>query len=312
MLIFGKVKKKHKPQGNPPWLTWGVTLLVGYMLYSQYTDKNSQYNKQKQGAETVEVAVDGSTDSSVSAAQSDASLPVAQPVKDEIALTASQKKLPDSVNITGDIEGRGEGASCGHLLNVVYDEVAVDNAAFKPKDAVTLELRAGAKPSEIWHNAFDGMKIGGVRQITVPSGAVYDAKELAENNLKEADLLQYKVELKSISPVTLPEQITMQTVNIQAGTGDGLVCNQQVNFALILWGEDGRKLYENDSLTTIVGNVDYFYGLDKALIGMKNGGERMAMIPPSYSVLNEKALDIKKVIKPNQMIVAQIRVQSIK
>jgi FKBP-type peptidyl-prolyl cis-trans isomerase len=304
MVIFGKPKKKHKPQGNPAWLTWSVTILIAYVLFSQYTNKknldgqgqkNNALTEQKEEVAVAPVAV----------------APVAEQAKPEAE--AQKNHLPDGVKIAGEIEGRGEAATCGHLLDIVYDEVAPDNADFKARDNVKLSLRSGVNQSELWHSAFAGMKVGGVRKINVVAGDVYDEKQLTDNGLKSLDALEYKVELKHLEPLANADEIAMQIVELEEGEGAVAACNQIAEFALVIWGADGKRVYENNAIEMRIGNVDYFYGLDKALNGMKIGGERMAIIPPAYGALNEAKKDeFEDKIQPNQMIIAQIKLLSIK
>ena len=300
MVIFGKPKKKHKPQGNPAWLTWSVTILIAYVLFSQYTSKNNLDGQGQKNNAMVEQKKEVAASPAVVA-------PVAEQPK------MKENNLPDGVKITGEIEGRGEAATCGHLLDIVYDEVAPDNVNFKARENVTLSLRSGVNQSELWHSAFASMKVGGVRKINVVAGDVYDEKQLSDNGLKSLDALEYKVELKHLEPLANIDEIAMQMVELQDGEGAVAACNQTAEFALVIWGADGKLVYENNALSAKIGNVDYFYGLDKALNGMKVGGERMAIIPPAYGALNEAKKDeFEDKIQPNQMIIAQVKLLSIK
>jgi FKBP-type peptidyl-prolyl cis-trans isomerase len=305
MLIFGKVRKKPKPQGNPPWLTWSVTALIVYMIYNQYTDrKNSEFAGKLQQRLPQNQAVQP--------------VPINADTKNMEAATKVQPEqtLSEKITIRGDIEGRGIAASCGHLLQINYDELAPDNSDFKAKENISLEIKAGLKASSLWHEAITGMKMGGVRQINVKAADIYNDKQLSENSLKSSDLLEYKIELKSLQPTKNSDEIDLQIIDNSSGEGETINCTKTAELQLTLWGIDGKKLYENDAenpLKSRIGYNDYFYGLDQTLLGMKVGGVRSAIIPPSYAKLSDEANKIfKNKIIENQMVIVQVKLLNIK
>jgi FKBP-type peptidyl-prolyl cis-trans isomerase len=316
MLIFGKVRKKPKPQGNPPWLTWSVTALILYMIYNQYMDrKNGLIDGRLQPNYSQNQPTNQTTTPDVKQAEVEPES-LKNESKNEAIVEKNTPAISEKITIRGDIEGRGIAASCGHLLQINYDEVAPENSNFKPKENISLEIKAGLKSSSLWQDAINGMKVGGVRQINIKAADVYNEKQLTENSLKASDLLEYKIELKSLEPAQNPDEIALQIIDNNSGEGEALKCTQQAEFILTIWGIDGKKLYETDGkspLKTRIGYNDYFYGLDQTLLAMKVKGNRTAIIPPSYAILSKSAENIfKDKIASNQMIVVQVKLLAIK
>jgi FKBP-type peptidyl-prolyl cis-trans isomerase len=316
MLIFGKVRKKPKPQGNPPWLTWSVTALILYMIYNQYMDrKNGVVDGKLQTNQTENQSVNQAASTNVTQNMVPTE-PTIQASKAEVKKEKSTPEISEKITIRGDIEGRGVAASCGHLLQINYDESAPENPSFKAKENISLEIKSGLKATSLWQESINGMKVGGVRQINLKANDVYSEKQLTENNLKASDILEYKIELKSLEPAQNPDEITMQIIDNKIGDGEQLKCTQQAEVAVTLWGIDGKKLYETDAkspLKSRIGYNDYFYGLDQTLLDMQIGGERTAIIPPSYAALNKSAESIfKEKIVANQMVVVQVKLLAIK
>jgi FKBP-type peptidyl-prolyl cis-trans isomerase len=309
-LIFGKPKKRAKPQGNPPWLTWSVTLLIAYMLFNHYTEKKKQPAiSEKETVATEQVQLDTSTTKPENKPTPTTAAQKEEPIKD------ATPALPTGVTIGGDIAGHGHMAECGMEMVLLVDTSFPEASERKGEIKKEMRVRAGITDTAPWVAALDGMKIGGVRQINMPAEMAVDASEL-NTTLSANDVVQYKVELQQLIPAIPQDELSYYKQDITEGTGESGICGSKAAFHLVLWGRNGKALYDSMKvegkaeaipLTTNIGHGEYFYGIDATLLGMKEGGARFAVIPPAYVSLGEKAEGWKKYLPAGHYGVLEVR-----
>jgi FKBP-type peptidyl-prolyl cis-trans isomerase len=309
VLIFGKPKKRAKPQGNPPWLTWSVTLIIAYMLFNHYTEKKNKSMQPATQEEVVAKVTDTSPEPTIPAVIADTPAP-------EPAITPS---LPTGVTIGGDIAGHGEAALCGMEMVLLVDTLFPEGSGREGEIKKEIRVRAGITTDTPWVAALEGMKIGGVRQINMPAEMAVPTSELTKE-LGANDVVQYKVELQRLIPSLAQDELQYYHHNVAEGQGDRAACGKKVAFHAVLWGKNGKKLYDSAAakeaedtipLETVIGLGEYFYGLDATLIGMKEGGTRFAVIPPAYAAIADKAENWKKYLPAGQHALLEVNLLTI-
>jgi FKBP-type peptidyl-prolyl cis-trans isomerase (trigger factor) len=67
------------------------------------------------------------------------------------------------------------------------------------------------------------------------------------------------------------------------GEGAGAACGDIITIHLTVWNAAGGKAYDGE-LPLAIGSRELAAGLDAGLIGIRPGGERTLMLPPSALV----------------------------
>lgn len=211
---------------------------------------------------------------------------ITNPIGVPSATVATQSKvtLPSYVQISGEIDGQGDGAECGQQATVKVDALLPDGTTLEGYDAAApARLTSVGNASLPWAAGLRGMKLGGVRQLTIPASYVTDETLRTTKNIDANSPIKFKLQLEKLAPTVPTNSIGFQAIDLQKGTGQPVTCGQKVKAQVHVWMQDGTpattKPYE---LNIAVGSVPYFYGLDRGLVDMKVGGKRRLIVPPTY------------------------------
>jgi FKBP-type peptidyl-prolyl cis-trans isomerase len=286
------------PKGNPTWLKWAVMLFIAYAIFINYSERKAQ----KDGA-VLGVAQE-------------------KPAEDKAFAKADLGgyTLPKGVVIGGDVTGSGDAASCGQSATVTYSATSPDGKPLQGEAGEKILLSVGIEDAEKpWVAAVTGMQAGGVRQVQLLAPLRYDQKKREELALKESDMLTYKVELEALRPSSPAEVIAFQATDRVVGIGNVANCGAITDIHVRLFGMDGKPYYNSRKrtdakpLTMQLGRVEYFYGLDRGLLGMMKGGQRTLIIPPEFALAAGAANNpFKDVLPTKSVVIAEVELLDVR
>lgn len=255
--------KNNRPQMAPSWLKWVLIAFIAYAGFLHFTRGD-----EKAATQTSTMASSGLA-----------------------ASNAQYRPTDTNVQIGGDIPGNGEEALCGQLAEVKVTGKYPDGSVIETTDGSrNIQLNVGTATEEYpWASGIIGMKTGGVREVLLPAGSlpeeIRDAKKI-----DDTARLQYRVELFSLSPNVPPGTLAFRATELTIGRGEEVSCGDEVKVHLVLWGPNGQMLYstmrDNDKrpLELVIGKSQFFYGMDRGVLGMRTGGGRSLVVPPAYLV----------------------------
>ncbi len=168
------------------------------------------------------------------------------------------------------------------------------------------------------------MKPGETRQVHVPSALGYGQTGQPPEIPRDADLV-YEVTLLSVDealevPESPPEVAADQPVEgadgvmigiVKEGSGPAAKAGDTVTMHFTTWLEDGTFVDSSIALhrpiAIEVGKGQMYAGLDAALVGMKAGEVRKAVVPPQHA-FGEKG---RGPVPANATLVLEIRVSKV-
>lgn len=254
---------KKSSVGNPGWLKWLVTAFIAYAVYMHFTGQN-----------TGATAPEESGKAGVETGSRKAYTPP--------AVTGTD------VKIGGDIQGSGDEAQCGQTATLSVLATLPDGTDYAGDAAPSgpLEVKVGAQDeTRPWLVGLPGMSSGGVREILVPVEKVLKEEEAEKAGFAKKDNVRFRVQLKELRPAADRTAIPLRVMDTLPDRGQMAYCGDTVHIHLVLWGDNGTVLYDSSKKEPIelrLGDASVFYGLDRALLGMRAGGVRTAIIPPAY------------------------------
>ncbi len=86
------------------------------------------------------------------------------------------------------------------------------------------------------------------------------------------------------------EGLGLKIIDETVGEGDKASCSEPIAVQLTVWGSNGKKAYEGE-LKMVIGTRTIAAGLDVGVVGMRVGGSRTLVIPPT---LMDRAKDAPK------------------
>lgn len=255
---------KRSAAANPAWLKWLVMAFLGYAVYLHFTGERLG------PVPPAERGKAGLTDAR----------PVAAPLKD---ITDS------SVKIGGDIKGGGDEAICGQTATVRVSAFLPDGKEFTgtavPEGAKQVHV-GKADDAYPWISGLTGMSVGGVREVLVPVRRVLEKDTVEKHGFKPEAAVRFRVQLDALTPTAKRDGIPYLATDTVIGHGRVTLCGDNVSYRLRLWKPDGAVRYDsgNTPITAQLGDASVFYGLDRTLLGMREGGVRTVIVPPAYLV----------------------------
>jgi len=183
--------------------------------------------------------------------------------------------------------GIGHPIICGQEISVAYeafyeDGKPVGDAATKDKPYV---FRLGdGKAMPALEQGVVGMGQGGKRRIFARNSLAYaSAGHLREDVAADA-MLYFNVEMLSASPdLSKFASAPFRIADTLPGNGGTFICGQPVSVQVKIWNAEGKKLFESkEPITFTPGKSEVFLGLEQGVIGMRQGGVRTLIVPPSF------------------------------
>jgi len=123
-----------------------------------------------------------------------------------------------------------------------------------------------------WDQGIPGMKIGGVRELSIPSTLAYGADVKADGKIPPNSDLYFKVTLLDIVPPGTDNQILFDDKKV--GTGAEVQKGSKVSIHYSVADLKGNELDANDYSWT-VGSGKIYSQIETGIQGMKEGGVRV-------------------------------------
>ncbi|MFO1242815.1 MAG: FKBP-type peptidyl-prolyl cis-trans isomerase [Rickettsiales bacterium] len=266
--------KQRPPQMAPTWLKYILFAFIGYALFIHFTGNGVKEAEHNSNAVS----------------------------KGIVTSNAREYRQSSGVTIGGDIAGTGEDAMCGQTAIVKVTGKYKDGSVIEGVDGskeITIQVGSD-KDTYPWSPGVIGMKTGGIREVLIP----VDEKIADAKNLDKSEQLQYRIELGSLSPSLPQGTVSFRASELTIGRGEEIRCGDKVKLHLDLWGPDGNLLYstlkekDKEPLTMTIGSSELFYGIDRGVLGMREGGGRSLVVPPAYLVAGGKgAEEFTKIIE---------------
>jgi peptidylprolyl isomerase len=222
------------------------------------------------------------------------------------------------------VVGEGDLAEAGKKVSVNYTGWMTDSKMFDSslERGVPFDFVLGRKqviPG--WDEGVTGMKVGGKRQLIIPSELAYGDKGAGGVIPPKATLI-FEVELLGVKegPVGAPAAPTevkasdyltttsgLKYYDMKVGTGASPKQGQSVTVNYTGWLTDGTKfdssLDRGDPFTFPIGAGQVIPGWDEGVMSMKIGGKRQLVIP---SNLAYGAAGAGGVIPPNASLIFEV------
>ena len=273
---------------TPFWLKWLVLAFILYAGYLHFTGK----------------------DSASLGSNADAGGGYVTPRASDV----SSAPLTAGVSIANEIEGAGDPATCGQLVNVRVKARRSDGqpVMLGPESQ---SLRVGvSNPKAPWQEAIAGMKPSGVREA-VFTGYTLDEVTRDELKLEKSDTVRVTLTLESVSPSITPGTLGFLAADLENGIGEIARCGRVAELHVTLWKADGTIGYSSRDagapLTMTIGASEYFYGLDRTLLNMHAGGVRRSLLPPAYLTSEGGAKDKTLDFPRDRLLVADVQLLNV-
>ncbi len=176
-------------------------------------------------------------------------------------------------------EGKGDSAICGQTITYRLIEGYGENQ--KISKTRSLQLGSSRIPLGITRG-IEGMKVGEVRQLTVPP-----TLQKTQDQLEDVALLntQITIELVSISPQLPEAQLPIRRFVARSSSGLGLQCGDIAPLNMAIWSNTGELLFDNrntDPAYFIIGQNHMPYGVERGVTQMAPGGLYTLALVPDY------------------------------
>lgn len=127
-----------------------------------------------------------------------------------------------------------------------------------------------------WDQGVPGMKVGGKRDLTIPSTLGYGAAGAGED-IPPNSTLKFNIELKKV------ESVKVQI--LKPGTGEPLTGPKKISIHYVGMFTNGKKFDASRDhggpMDMVLGQQGVIPGFTMAVVGMKLGEKRKVTIPPS-------------------------------
>lgn len=191
--------------------------------------------------------------------------------------------------VTKDIKvGTGPAAETGDSVWMKYTGQLKDGTVFDSNDqpgkpAYLVVLGAGSVIKG-WDQGLPGMKVGGKRQLHIPSDLAYGAQE--SGKIPANSDLDFEVEL--VHMIKKGEETSYEKEDVKVGTGREAKSGDTVSFHYKGEYIDGTVFDDSEKrpksgsvpLTAKLNGKEIAVGLDAGIKGMKAGGVRVLKLPP--------------------------------
>jgi peptidylprolyl isomerase len=236
-----------------------------------------------------------SSDTSELASSPDTSQPAEAVAEPKVVLP---KEGPTKLVITDITKGTGDGAVAGDTLAVFYVGVlSADGTKFDGNfggSPFNFTLGAGGVIKG-WDEGLVGLKVGGRRQLDIPSDLAY-AEKGAGDIIKPNSALSFIIDLRSIIPASKPEdapkvtikgapaRLDLKSEDLKKGSGATVKEGQDLALHIVAFrGDTGVELLNSWTnlapITLSLKKEESMPGLFEGLVGMKVGGRRQLTIP---------------------------------
>lgn len=233
----------------------------------------------------------------------------------------SQRLFPDPskrIVTIQDLDG-GEGAPavCGQDVAVIYQAYNEEGDMLPDSKDSETPLRFTIGQHQVmpaFEQGVIGMRPGGVRNIFSPPKLAYGAEGFANDKISTEDNIRLEVRLIEASPaLPAPEDSSFHFFDIKRGLGHAHRCGESLPVHITVWNTEGEKIYTSydvgkKEILVTPGSGEQFLGLEHAVIDMRPGMARTAIVPPAFQKVwhqSDATLPIK--FPENQTVLVDIQ-----
>lgn len=268
--VFGRRKKARPP--TPSWVKWMLILFVFYAFVSNLNrDRDADGSRTRQSIDKA-----------------------ARELKPSNFVNLSEYKnkiFPEgtSLRVKDIVTGKGNPAVCGQEVNIAYEAFLEDGkptgGVAAKETSLTFRIGEGTAMPALEQGTI-GMRPGGKRTLLAKPEMAYGSKGHAREGIPENAMVRFEVELIGATPAlpdiaSTPYRIFENT----SGYGSAITCGRAAKVRLTIWSNDGKKIFatkDNEFLQFVPGKSEVFLGLEQGAIGMRPGGARTLIVPPSF------------------------------
>ena len=221
------------------------------------------------------------------------------PSGDKPVVVVPDGEAPTGLVTIDVVVGDGPEAAAGdlvtaHYVGVLHEDGTEFDSSWDRGQPFEFQLGAGGVIPG-WDQGIEGMKVGGQRMLVIPSDLAYGEVGSPPTIGPDAALV-FVVDLVDL--LALPEEPTLempdeftdelQIIDLVEGDGaeveEGDIAKFHYKLALESSGQVEESSWATEPVEVPVGvDADVIPGFDEGLLGMKEGGRRMLVIPPDLA-----------------------------
>jgi peptidylprolyl isomerase len=184
--------------------------------------------------------------------------------------------LAEDLKIGTGYEVKAGGAVVAHYHGTLKaDPTKVFDSSFQRGEPVGFPLSGVIKG---WQTGVPGMKIGGVRRLTIPAELAYGAQSPSPEIPPNSDLV-FVIELVD----------ALQMTDTTEGTGDAATGQCVAVTAYTIKDKDGKEIEKADATKPYIWLPGEYQAIQFGLEGMKVGGKRTITVPKEMNQTNPQA-----------------------
>ncbi len=185
--------------------------------------------------------------------------------------------------------GKGRPLLCGQEAQLTYS-TSIEGGRSLPYAAdasspLVFRLGDGSVIPAI-EQGVTGMRLGGKRTLIASPLMSYGINKFNTKNEKIAPdaRVNISVELLSMSPEvpSLSDSGYRIAFLNDEGSGKPVFCGEKAKVSIVIWNMEGKKIFENKSLTFTPGKSEVFLGLEQGVIGILRKSKRLLVVPAEF------------------------------
>lgn len=281
-------------QPMPGWLKLLLIAFIGYVLVvGNLPSKNDKPNPVKQSLEQAKHDLKS------------------QEIFD---LSGYQNKIfpnqSNKLSIKELAEGTGDPAVCGQTITMAYQAYLGQGNEIDDRATADKPLRfilGLGQTMPVFEQGAMGMKVGAKRSIIAPAATNYGLEAYKRDDIVKSETYRFDIEMISVEP-KLPNitNSLFRIADLSAGTGRLIACGDEARFRVMIWNAKNKILFSNvenaEPLVMHIGASKHMLGLEQGVIGMRVGGTRLLVIPPTFQKTLTGSASMLKISSTNDEV----------
>lgn len=177
--------------------------------------------------------------------------------------------LAEDLKIGDGYEVKPGGAVVAFYHGTLKSDGTVFDSAFERGEPVAFAL---GQVIPGWQKGVPGMKVGGIRRLTIPAALAYGANPPTPKIPPNSDLV-----------FVIQVQDAVQVEDLKPGDGEEAKGQCLCATAFTLKDKDGKVIDQTDAAHPYIWVPGEFQGVDAAVSGMKVGGSRRVKVPKEFN-----------------------------
>lgn len=204
-------------------------------------------------------------------AQPEKPMPVPVPEGPVVKTSEVEGILIEDIKLGEGYEVKPGGAVVAHYHGTLKSDGTVFDSSFERGEPIPFPLSGVI---EGWQKGVPGMKIGGVRRLTIPAKLAYGDRSPSPKIPANSDLV-FVIQLID----------ALQIEEIAAGDGEAATNNCVAVTAHTIKDKDGKEVEKVESARPYVWIPGEFDAISFGVEGMKVGGKRKLTVPPQMNIV---------------------------